>query len=91
MRFKDKVCLITGGGSGIGRATCRRLASEGGIVVVADRNAEHGQETARLIETAGAGRHSRASISGSRPRSRPPSMPRCGLTGASMSWSTTRG
>lgn len=53
MRFKDKVCLVTGGGSGIGRATCLRFASEGGAVVVADRDPAKGAETVRLIEAAG--------------------------------------
>jgi NAD(P)-dependent dehydrogenase (short-subunit alcohol dehydrogenase family) len=36
-RLKDKVCIVTGAGQGIGRATARRLAEEGGIIVVADR------------------------------------------------------
>jgi len=36
-RLKDKVCVVTGAGQGIGRATARRLGQEGGIVVVADR------------------------------------------------------
>ena len=53
MRFKDKICLVTGGGSGIGRATCRRLASEGGTIVVADLRPEQGEETVRLIEADG--------------------------------------
>lgn len=53
MRFTDQVCLVTGGGSGIGRATCRRLAAEGGRVVVADVSEEGGAETARLIGTDG--------------------------------------
>ena len=40
MRMKGKVCLVTGGGSGIGRATALRLASEGAeAIVVAGRRA----------------------------------------------------
>src|SRR3954470_8441115 len=54
-RFIDKVCLVTGGGSGIGRATCERLVTEGGRVVVADLNAEHGKAVAALLN-AGDGR-----------------------------------
>lgn len=52
MRFTDKVCLVTGGGSGIGRAACQRFASEGGKVVVVDVDPQHGQETADLIAAA---------------------------------------
>jgi dihydroxycyclohexadiene carboxylate dehydrogenase len=36
-RLKDKVCVVTGAGQGIGRATARRLGDEGGKIVVADR------------------------------------------------------
>jgi NAD(P)-dependent dehydrogenase (short-subunit alcohol dehydrogenase family) len=36
-RLQGKVCIVTGAGQGIGRATARRLAQEGGTVVVADR------------------------------------------------------
>lgn len=36
-RLKDKVCVVTGAGQGIGRATARRLGEEGGTIVVADR------------------------------------------------------
>jgi dihydroxycyclohexadiene carboxylate dehydrogenase len=36
-RLTDKVCVVTGAGQGIGRATARRLGEEGGIIVVADR------------------------------------------------------
>jgi NAD(P)-dependent dehydrogenase (short-subunit alcohol dehydrogenase family) len=49
MRFTDKVCIVTGAGSGIGRATAQRLAAEGGSVVVVDRNEEGGNETVNLI------------------------------------------
>ena len=41
MRLKEKVCVITGGGSGIGRATALLFAQEGARLVVADkRNAQ---------------------------------------------------
>jgi dihydroxycyclohexadiene carboxylate dehydrogenase len=36
-RLKGKVCVVTGAGQGIGRATARRLGQEGGTIVVADR------------------------------------------------------
>lgn len=45
MRFTDKVCIVTGGGSGIGRATCLQMAAEGGKVVVADLKLDSAQAT----------------------------------------------
>src|SRR5436189_3822169 len=36
-RLAGKVCIVTGAGQGIGRATARRLGQEGGKIVVADR------------------------------------------------------
>lgn len=53
MRFDGKVCIVTGGGSGIGKAACIQFASEGGRVIVADLNAEHGQQTVNEIAAAG--------------------------------------
>lgn len=50
MNFTDKVCLVTGSGSGIGRATAIRFALEGGKVVVIDRDAEGGNETVSMIK-----------------------------------------
>jgi glucose 1-dehydrogenase len=52
MRFRNKVCVVTGGASGIGRATCKRFAAEGGIVVVVDINEDGGNETANTITRA---------------------------------------
>jgi len=53
MRLKDKVALITGAGSGIGRESALLFASEGAAVVVVDVNDEAGAETVSLVEAAG--------------------------------------
>ena len=45
-RLTGRVAVVTGGASGIGLASVRRLASEGARVVVADLNAEAGKRTA---------------------------------------------
>lgn len=52
-QLKDKVAVITGGGSGIGRATCERFAEEGAAVVIAERDAESGRDAARQISAKG--------------------------------------
>jgi len=43
-RLDGKVALITGAGTGIGRATARAMAAEGAKVVVAEINAEAGEQ-----------------------------------------------
>jgi NAD(P)-dependent dehydrogenase (short-subunit alcohol dehydrogenase family) len=58
-RMTGKVVLVTGGGSGIGRAVCVRLAEEGSEVVVTSRTAEHVEETCVEVER----------VAGSRPLS----------------------
>ncbi len=52
-RFQDKVCLITGGSSGIGKATAKRLAHEGAKVVILNRNEQEGNEAVEEIEAEG--------------------------------------
>jgi len=47
-----RVALVTGGGSGIGRATAQRLAAEGACVVVADRDGESAQAVATGLGSA---------------------------------------
>ena len=53
MDFNGKVALVTGGAGGIGRATSLAFARRGARVVVVDRDATHGEETARLAREAG--------------------------------------
>lgn len=46
-RFKEKTVIVTGAGSGIGRATAIRFAQEGARVVLVGRTAETLKETAK--------------------------------------------
>lgn len=52
MRLKDRVAIVTGGGSGIGRACAVRFAREGARVVVVDRDAAGARATVDEISTA---------------------------------------
>lgn len=51
--LEGRVALVTGGGSGIGRAAALALAREGARVVVANRRVREGEETVGLIQAAG--------------------------------------
>jgi NAD(P)-dependent dehydrogenase (short-subunit alcohol dehydrogenase family) len=53
MRLQNKVALITGAGSGIGRETSLLFASEGASIVVVDVNDAAGNETVRMVTEAG--------------------------------------
>jgi NAD(P)-dependent dehydrogenase (short-subunit alcohol dehydrogenase family) len=53
MEIKGKVAVVTGGGSGIGRATAVRLAAEGAAVLAADLDEAGARETVSMIEGAG--------------------------------------
>lgn len=53
MRLEDKVSVITGAGSGMGKTAALRFAAEGSRVVVADNQAAAAEETVRLVKAAG--------------------------------------
>jgi len=53
MKLKDRVAVITGSASGIGRATALEFAKEGARVVVADINSQGASETVKLITASG--------------------------------------
>jgi dihydroanticapsin dehydrogenase len=56
-RLEYKVAIITGGGAGIGRATCELFAEEGAAVVIAERNLQTGKEAAERIKQNGGRAH----------------------------------
>lgn len=53
MRLKNKIAIITGGGSGIGKASAHLFSQEGAKVVIAQRTESSGQEVASTINSAG--------------------------------------
>jgi len=53
MEFMDKLAVVTGAASGIGRATAEKLADAGATVIVADINSEAGEATAAALRDKG--------------------------------------
>jgi glucose 1-dehydrogenase len=49
MRYSNRVCMVTGAGSGIGKAVAKQMAQEGGKVTVIDLNEQHGNQTVQEI------------------------------------------
>jgi NAD(P)-dependent dehydrogenase (short-subunit alcohol dehydrogenase family) len=53
MKLKDKVAIVTGAGSGLGRAIALRFAAEGARLVIAELNETTAAETTRLVQAKG--------------------------------------
>src|SRR5437764_13416480 len=53
LRLENKVCLVTGGAHGIGRAYCLRFAEEGAQVVIADIDHAAAEQVAHEVEARG--------------------------------------
>jgi len=53
MRLKDRIAIVTGGGRGLGRAYCLRLAEEGAKVVIADLDLENAEKVVKEIKNNG--------------------------------------
>jgi 3-oxoacyl-[acyl-carrier protein] reductase len=53
MKLRDKVAVITGGGSGLGRAIALRFADEGARIVIAELNEAKGEETINMVQAKG--------------------------------------
>jgi len=53
MLLEDKTAIVTGGGSGVGRASCLRFAEEGARLVCADIDLDRAKETVAQVEAAG--------------------------------------
>lgn len=51
--LRDKICLVTGGSTGIGRSAALTMAGEGATVVIGDVDVERGNETVSLVEQEG--------------------------------------
>ena len=90
MTLRDKVALVTGAASGIGRATALKLAGAGARVILTDRNDAAGAAVAEGIRDSSGGR----SICIRTSRSKRPGrtfLPSSAATiGALMCWSTTQ-
>ena len=53
MKLKNKIAIVTGGGSGIGRETCKLFAQEGAVVTIADRDLSSAKRVAEDIIKSG--------------------------------------
>jgi len=88
MRFQDKIAIVTGGASGIGKEVATRFVAEGGSVVINDRDRAKAEAAARQIVPGGKRAVSMSVISPRRPPEKPPSKRRSTSSVASTCCST---
>ena len=88
MILRDRTAIVTGAGSGIGRAAALIMAGEGAIVGVADRNAEGAEATVEQIHAAGGRAEALVSTSPTIARSKPISTTSSGAKAGSTSCTT---
>ena len=65
MKLHDRIALVTGGGSGIGRAICLAFAEEGARVVVNDTRLEEAERTVKALSDPARGRAIQADVADS--------------------------
>ena len=56
-RFKNKIVIVTGAGSGIGRSTALRLDSEGADLLILDKNQDQLSETKMMLKNKNSSEH----------------------------------
>jgi NAD(P)-dependent dehydrogenase (short-subunit alcohol dehydrogenase family) len=88
MRFQDKIAIVTGGASGIGKEVATRFVAEGGSVVINDRDRAKAEAAARQIDPGGKRAVVHVEISPRRPPEKPPSKRRSTSSVASTCCST---
>jgi len=88
MRFQDKIAIVTGGASGIGKEVATRFVAEGGSVVINDRDRAKAEAAARQIDPGRKGAVYMSVLSPRRPPEKPPSKRRSTSSVASTCCST---